>query len=660
MQSKIKEALLFISFLALIFLAPVVSAEIFIGQIDTIYNVGDQFDLIIKVSPPQDTEDFFTTSLLCNEQEREIYRSPYTIKAGEEREILISTTLGKFIVEGIEGSCKIRARYGIEEATSTPFEITRDIAIILNIDGLTYNPGEEVHVFGQAAKSKDAPLEGSLEITIPEIGFNFLAPVVGGQFDVVFTLPDNAKAGSFELKAAAFEKDPDGEIINSGEKTGNIKIRQVMKEIEIALNTQTIAPRNELTYTIIVYDQTQEHLEADVSVALYNSQGTEIKRALIKTDISQPFFIESSASPGDWKIEASVNGMVTTKNFFIEELREASYKLENNTLTITNTGNIPYTGPVEISIGTAKEIKQIENLAVGESKSYKLSAPNGEYTIGVGGSSDKQNLGSATLTGKAISVDEINNSLGGKLSMLLGLLIFLLIAALGLFFYRRMRKKSYGKISSEKMPRKIGSALSQAEPNAGNLITGGEKQEAVVIALKINNPMVLKSPVSEAPKALDSALWKVKESGAKIYSDGDYRIIILVPNIIKSKDIYLTAISVSKTLERMLSEHNKRFVQKIDFGIGINLGQLVVERKDNNKFKFMSIDRTIAIAKKISQSSEGDVLISDSLHRKTVGKARANKSQNTNFWKIEKVMDRTEHEDFISGFMQRQKRSFRK
>ncbi|MFH1290914.1 MAG: hypothetical protein ABIH92_05940, partial [Nanoarchaeota archaeon] len=73
-------------------------------------------------------------------------------------------------------------------------------------------------------------------------------------------------------------------------------------------------------------------------------------------------------------------------------------------------------------------------------------------------------------------------------------------------------------------------------------------------------------------------------------------------------------------------------VNKIEFGIGINTGQLIIEEKEG-KFKFISLGNTITTAKKISQQSISNILLSDAFHEKTRGKIRSLKLPGQNLWK---------------------------
>jgi class 3 adenylate cyclase len=146
---------------------------------------------------------------------------------------------------------------------------------------------------------------------------------------------------------------------------------------------------------------------------------------------------------------------------------------------------------------------------------------------------------------------------------------------------------------------------------------------------------------------------KVKEKGAKVYVSDDFRIMIFAEKSTGQKDNTMRAVSSAKILRDYLSSHNKTRSVKIDFGIGMNAGDMIIEGR-GGKFKFTSLGSTISVTKKLAGMSKGDLLISEGLHGKVVGKVKAKKNPG-NYWTITQVSDRAEHEEFVNRFLQRQK-----
>ena len=613
------------------------SAEILISQPEVLYNMGDDFSLTIKVnSPIKDISDFLTADLICDNETIELYRSPHTINKGAEKEVVISTTFGRFIVSGVQGKCFVKAQFSGESAESQRFDLSSNIDVSLNIEGILFGPGEEVKVSGTAKKSESKQFNGFVEFTIESIALSFISKITDGSFNANFTIPTDAPSGTYAINARAYEKDEEGEIINEGLASTTIRIKSLMKEVEIALDSQTITPKNELTYTIIIYDQSRSKVAADVPVTFYAPDDSILKKEVVKTDEINNLLIGSNFTPGYWKIEAHKDALQQTRNFIVEEFPEVSFSLLDSTLIVTNTGNIPYSGPLEITIGEITEIKEIENLKVGAQKQYKLVAPDGEYSIEIGDGSRTEALGTSFLTGSVISVEDIGLVLGGNLAIVIALIVILIIGIAALYLYRRYSKNKLPK-SKQIQPMKT-----NQPSESSSLIDKGEKQESSIISLKIKDSSSLQD---ESSKTIETALWKAKEAGAKIYVNGEFRIIIFAPVLTKEKDNSLRAVRTAQTIERILTEYNRRSAKKIDFGVGVGVGDIIVELKEG-KFKFMSINNTIASTKNIAQSSNSEVLISEKLHRYTAGKVKTEKRAD-NIWKVISLSDRSDQKDFL-------------
>ncbi|MBI2451875.1 hypothetical protein HYV50_02225 [Candidatus Pacearchaeota archaeon] len=639
-----------------ILLIPLTSATILMGQPRSFYNVGDEFNLTITISSAKDSTDFFIATLVCDEGqgEVELYKSPFSLKKSTEEKIFILTILDKTFVQDLLGNCHVKATYADEQAQTQNFELTNKIDIIINLRGTVFGPGDNVNVFGEAKKINSDLSSGFVEVNLPGLDFSFIGQVKSGQFNFNFTIPETTSPGEYEIVSKVYEKDSSGNMINQGEVKTTIKIKQVTKSMAIALNQQTIYPTQELQYTIIIYDQVGENVPGDASITITSPSGNVLSKSIVKTGQTNFLPIAKNFAPGYWEIFAKLGDFEQKKTFYVEEYEHLSAELKNNTLFITNTGNVPYSGPVEVTIGSKKEILDLENIPVGENKKLRLSAPDGEYEVLIRVNNNLQSLGKTLLTGKVISIDDIlqGPTLKSTFLVLLWFVVILTIAIIALLLYRKIQKKKYlgtmptGGIQSIKTTSTAATASSSVEK--------GQKQECAVLSLNVRNLNELENEESkEGLHALETALWKAKESGAKIYSEGNYKIAIFASSFLKSQDPTLKAIRIAQDIEKLLEFHNKRFTLKIDYGVGINTGNLIVETKDE-KFKFISVDNTIASAKRISEQASSETLLSESLYRRLVGKAKMEKIQNKSLWRLKSVTDRSVHEEFIKKFMHRQ------
>ncbi len=640
-----------------ILLSSSASAEIIFGQPKSIYNVGDDFELPLTLKTIADTSNFLTADLVCSSQTIELYKSPVSIKQGEEKSFTISTSLGNFLVSGVNGQCFIQASFGDQTSQSQTFEVSPQVQVTTDIMGAVFSPGDEVKIRGKAKKLNEKDLEGFLEISIAGLGLKTTSSIVSGLFNFTFSIPENAKAGNYEAVFSAYDKDSSGVVMNSGTSSSSIKVRQVMKSLEIAFDSASIYPGKDISLTVLAYDQADDYIISEASVSIISPSGSEKKKSVVKTGNTIKFQTEQNFEPGNWKIQAISGEFTAKKEFVIEEVKKIDFTLENNTFTVKNIGNVPFNGFVEVFIGEKNEIKQIENLPVDGTKAFKLAAPNGQYSIEVSDGNQKVGLGTTLLTGRAVSVNEVGASFRGNWLILFWTLLIIALLIGVIFAYRRIAKKKFiGKASGAFTPQKSSDASNKtAVAVASGVLNKGQKQECAIISIYIKNLQDLEAQKSDGLKTIDSAIWQAKDKGAKIYSEGSFKIAVLTPSNAKDSNIYVDGVRIAEQVERIINEYNKRSAQKVEFGVALNFGELIHESADG-KFKFVSPDNSLGQAKKLSMFSNKEVILSEKAHAKTVGKIKTAKLQDRDLWKLEKIVDRTAHVDFINKFKQDNKK----
>ncbi len=652
-----------ISGILLLFLINSAAGEIFLGQpASSLYNVGDIFNISVSLSSNTKIVDFFKGTLICNEDYIEIYKSLQSLNAGEKKEINIEISIVPSIIGNFSGECYLSVEYMEDVKESQRFEISNGVKVDFNIDGVAFSPEEKVKISGRAIKYNNELLNGFVNLVVDGIDVNINSGVKEGSFNLEFVVPDNAAPGSYVVKAIAYEKNELGERTNEGESTEIIKIRQILKDVRLEFNELSIIPGDNFKYKVLAYDQTGDEMREDVSIVIKKPSKDVFIKRLVKSGDENELSIEGNYTPGYWGINTFVEGMNASKLFLVEELEKAVFELVNNTLIVRNIGNIPYRKPVEISIGGISEVKEID-LPVGSDKVLRLSAPDGEYEIGVNDGIDLHQLGRTFLTGNAIGVGDIGEFIVSDLGVYIwgGLIVILLIIALILI--RKVMKKSYiGKAPklvavSGKVTTPLGFKVKENEEGTqGTIIDRGIKQEAAIISLKIKNLQQLQKLVGiegNPLEGVDRALLRAKSAGAKIYIDKDYRLVIFASTVTKERDNEIKSVNLAKEMEGVLSNYNKSSANKIEFGIGVHTGDLGIETREG-QFKFVSLGNTIPIVKRISEISNGEVLLSEEMHKKTLGKVKVEKLVN-GYYRVTRIMDRTDYEDFINRFMARQK-----
>ena len=657
--------------LCFVLLIGMASAEIFISQPDTLYNFGDRFSVDVSVSSITDSSGFLEVSLVCGMKVVPMFMSPYSLKADEDRSVTIEGKLDKFLVGNVTGEdCYLSALYMGESFQSQKFSLSNRVDVYLDIENFVLDPGQTFSVGGSAVKENGESLEGFVEVFGESLGLSLSAEVGNGTFNFDVEAPGDAASGAHTMSVRVYEKDGNGEIINEGVSEGSVSVNQIVKKVELQMEKQEIIPGEPLKYSVRAYDQAEQEAGKEVTVTIYGPDGVEVEKHVVNTGADLELPTEYSSVSGYWDIEATLSDFNPKESFFVKELPRIQSEFVNETLQVENFGNALYEGAIEFKIGEEQEIKEVV-LNPGEKKSYKLSAPDGDYNVGVKAAGQEvTDLGSAALTGRVISVDEISDR---SFIWIISVLVFVLILAMVILYLVKKKLKGDG----SKMIKPKGAGVSKllhvmkkdapdhtvhlehekkiASAATTTNIDQGHKEEATVIALKLKNYSALqKNKGKYGPlSAVESALMDVKKKGVKVYVSGDYRVMVLSKSMTHKEDNAYLGVTMAHDIKQVLDNHNHGKDLKIDYGIGSNIGEMIIE-KVGGRFKFVSLGNVMAMAKNIADSSRGGILLSSALHRKLASTVKCDKTSNGH-WKVRRIINREKHTDFVKGFVKRQK-----
>jgi len=659
----IKERIL-LALIVSVFMISAVSAEIFISQPNVVYNLGDEFNLSISISPSQNTNGFFVAKLVCGASEVDISRNYLSVKAAQQKTQSISLVIGNELIGDAGGECFVNVLYGNEEANSQHFEIARSMEVILSVPGTQYEPGKIVNLEGRAVKSNGALVNGFVDLGIVGLNVNLTGVVNSGVFNFSITVPSNAAPKSYDVEARVYEKLNELKS-NEGYAKSTLKVKQIIKNTNISLSKKEIVPENDLLYTPMLFDQVGSSIaDQEMVLTIYTPNGDVFSKDLVKSGKERKIGIEFNYTAGSWKIEAKRGEIVSEESFVVLELQRASFSMINGTLVIINTGNVPYSKPLKITVGNESEIRDI-TIKANDVKAFKLSAvEDGQYNVKVDEGNSSVDFGSTMLTANAINMGDVSNALFKSAYSPVIWLVFIIIIALVVFYYYRKNKQYYGNTKAVQTnnvasgPIRVDSAVrEQGSARSMSLIQEGTKEECSLVALKIRNMAEIQKSDSNAKDIINRALTIAKEAKTKVYVDGDFRIIIVAGKMKEENN--LKAVSIAKAIDDLLTENNKKFAHKIDYGIAVHSGDLIVERRAND-FKFNSLGNTIPIVKRAAEKAKAEVYLTENMQRKVMANVRSEKNREENLWKLNSLRVREQHSQFIDKFMNRNINQFRK
>jgi hypothetical protein len=135
----------------------------------------------------------------------------------------------------------------------------------------------------------------------------------------------------------------------------------------------------------------------------------------------------------------------------------------------------------------------------------------------------------------------------------------------------------------------------------------------------------------------------------------NHALIIFSPIITKTFKNELLATKIASKIFEKFGKYNKKFTDKIEYNIGVNSGDLI-SQIEQGKLKYTSMGNTILLAKKISDSSKGKLLVSESIKEKLKRELKSKKSGEigkSGIYEIEKILDKEADKEKLADILSR-------
>jgi len=122
-------------------------------------------------------------------------------------------------------------------------------------------------------------------------------------------------------------------------------------------------------------DQAGEIISGDVELRVYDGEGRRQIKDVFETNDDFDYILESSASPGEWKVSVKSEGLKVERYFNVETIEKIGLILDGQELKITNIGNVPYSDPLSFEDENGDVVEKRTDLNPGDNMSVIL------YTI---------------------------------------------------------------------------------------------------------------------------------------------------------------------------------------------------------------------------------------------------------------------------------------
>jgi len=666
-----------------ILFASFASARIILTEPNDNYNLGDRL-YISLTTLPSFVSGNFEINLICKSTSINLYRIPAepSFSVGVEQKITTFVTLTPILMSSNLGNCNIIASMGDEQTSSKTFIISDAINVQAKLDKQNYNPGERITYNLTAIKANNQPLDGFLEVSGAQ---SFSRAVSKGQSIDSFTMPPNADSGDYVLTFSVYDRGINNSIMNKGNHTTSFKINQVPTSI-LADSPETATPGSSFNFTLDLFDQAGKNMTDKLDVEVYSSDSKTKKTLTLNSGTSNSIDFETNATAGKWTLYASLGKITTQKEFTMQEVSMIDMAvLDSGELLVKNIGNTLYNQSINVTIGNSTQEVSL-NLQIGESKTFYLKAPDGEYTVKVG-DQEKRLL----LTGNAIAVDDSGQGILSKYSFISYFLIAILLAGGVIFTMRKVSKRtvytedpypatkistfsqktSTPEVKSEPAKVKIvpntsrpmimpgsnvnsGKFMDVRKSNVGDaegsLVLKGQKVNSSIIVIKLNTRFG-----GAAKQQLEKIMTMARERKAVVDWRDNHIIIILSPLITRVMESEPAAARLGLDILNELNDYNRKFNDKIGFGVGLNSGDLISAIEDG-KLKYTSIGNTILLTKRIADIANGRLLISDNMRNKIARDIRGEKTGEIGgiaVWSIVSLQDREANKAKLDDLLKR-------
>ena len=654
----------------LILLIASASASISISKLDSIYNLGDSIYLTVVLNPSQVSGNFAIV-MKCGNDSIDLYKivpAEGHFTAGEEQILNHKIILTPEYLGVLKGECYIAVSLGGEQISTDAFQITNQIIVNAKLDKIEYNPGEVITLTVEATKSNSHPLEGFLSVS-NAITLNKI--ITNGFAQEMFSMPESTESGQYTLDLSAYDRDSQGNIMNSENTSLTFSIKAIPSHIETSLLKLEAVPGENFEFSSALYDQSGKEMNATMSLTIISPEEKE-QQMTVESGETTSIYFETNATPGTWRLLSKAQDIFDEKEFSVIELQKVSLLFLNSILVVKNIGNAVYNRTILVEI--EDETKRLElHIEKGEERRFSLNAPDGMYNVKVSDGVDSIEE-KIYLTGNEISVDKIEGFAFLANFPLLWIIIIAILIAVGtaVFFKFRHRtgaiKEGMKKISSaisSKIPRSskgvvtldegegmIDVSNSEIKEAMASLVMKGEKQNSAILVLKIFN---LSNISEEAKHLLASVLSTARKYKGITELKDEYMIIIFSPLITKTFQNEMLAAKASQEIFKTLETFNSRHSSKIDFNIGLNSGDLVCSIEDKI-LKYATIGNIVSLAKKIADSARGKLLVPSDFRKKIIRDLKVKKEGEVgkkDVFSVVKMTDREANQEKLKDILKR-------
>ncbi len=321
--------------------------------------------------------------------------------------------------------------------------IENKLSITSEVNKELFLPGEKVEVSGSVKKFDNTPADSG-SVTADFNNQTFEDTFTRGYYSISFIIPQNSRSGDHGIDVVV--RDSFGNIGSAFLKAA---VTQVPTSLKMNLAETTLTPKSALKLTPILYDQAEDKIFQEVLVEVIDAKGKKQFSENVPADKELTLELPADAAPGEWAASVRLDKLKETVNFNVVENIDLAFNLVNQTLYITNIGNVKFKSALDFIFSGPSNTTKTKKLSIdiNETDSINLGSglEDGIYDVEVYGK---------IFNGVYI---EGTSSFTWILYIIIGLLLLLLIHITKNFFklhrkhQHHLREMEKGKITVKKI-----------------------------------------------------------------------------------------------------------------------------------------------------------------------------------------------------------------
>ncbi|MDD5331594.1 MAG: hypothetical protein PHE43_02105 [Candidatus Nanoarchaeia archaeon] len=258
------------------------------------------------------------------------------------------------------------------------FELTNELSLNANIDFPETLPGKIIKITGDVKNIFLTSIaQGNLKVIFN--GNEYKTTFADGIIDYSITVPTNIKSGKHVVTVEV-----DDGVGNKAVKEITISINPISTTLSGIINGKEHVPGDVLEITPMLYDQANDVMPGEIAIEILDPNGNVLYQDSKQVNTKGSYKLDNLAEPGSYKLKLSFSSLKTEDTFTITAISKLDIGLENETLVITNVGNVGYKNIIHIDMNSGTYLFDEKiNLDSGEKTYIDLSSKveTGTYDI---------------------------------------------------------------------------------------------------------------------------------------------------------------------------------------------------------------------------------------------------------------------------------------